>query len=39
MESQDFVLVSDLLRYELKSPLEGWLTILNQLLDLADAAD
>jgi len=38
MENQDFVLVSDLLRYELAGPLEGWLAILNQLHSQADPA-
>lgn len=35
MENEDFVLVSDLLRYELDRPFEGWLTILHQLKDLS----
>ena len=36
MANRDFVLVSDMLRYELEGPSGAWQNLLRQLLDIAD---
>lgn len=37
MESQDFVLVADILRYQFSEPLDSWMGILHALRDAAEA--
>jgi len=39
IENRDFVLVGDILRYELDDPLACWLALLNHLLELARTTD